>query len=139
MASDQAAVAAELPAAAVLRKAVEEIDRLLTRSSAGWQAFFTTHGDPFLAPPDKPWRTSMIAEVSTSAPDYGRANCLLLGAAGPDHWQTVRDLFQQAIEQTRLVAAVLGEPPDSYAATSSVITLLRPLAEQVLHHIAVRP
>ena len=61
---------------------LEAIKARCEAATAGpWQAYFTTHGDPYVAEEGRP-KFGMV--VSTSPDDYGRANCQFIAHARTD-------------------------------------------------------
>jgi hypothetical protein len=74
------------------RPPIEDIAaRLAATSPEGWEPYFTRHGDPYVV--EKGWgpgRSDIgggcreVCSVSTSPPDYGRANAIFIGNAKAD-------------------------------------------------------
>lgn len=131
----------EPDARAVLQLAIDLIDREASRATGDWQAYFTVHGDPMIVPTARPWPASRIADISTAPADYGLANCVLIGASGPQHWRAVADLFR-AVLQAHPDAGMLSAgycgtcavPTDRCATLAAVL----PLAQQTIDGLTGR-
>lgn len=62
-------------------KAGEPLHRL-TETAGRWEPYFTTHGDPYVCEQGR-GLMAVVATVSTSPGDYGRARAEFIAAADP--------------------------------------------------------
>lgn len=134
-------IAARILAAATLA------EQAAARAGQDWQAHFTVHGDPMLVPRDRPWASSRIADVSTSPADYGRANCILLGASGPSHWGAVAELLREVArvhsdghecpggDSADQFTGFYRTDSDGDLETCPTVAALLPLADQIIRDL----